>query len=340
MSLTVQENVILAPFTTFGIGGPADFFVRVSTTSEIIEGVMWAKEKNIPFFLLGTGANILVGDKGFRGLVIKNEARSVILNESEGSSQKQEHSSSSVQNDNSVFLTAESGATVAEVIDFTVHAGYSGFEHFAGISSSVGGALWQNLHFLSPDRSQTVFIGDIVESSEIVQIETLRHSGEEMQLTIPESNQDSGRTSFARMTVKRDYFKFGYDYSILHDTHDVVLSATFRLTPEDTTVLTKRVEANLLWRKEKHPENAARCSAGSIFKKIDGYGAGRLIEKVGLKGKQIGGAKISEKHANFIVNTGNATATDVRNLIVLVKQTVHKELGLQVETEISFIGEF
>lgn len=298
--MTTQEHVALAPFTTFHIGGPADYFTRVSSAGELVDAIDWAQENSVPFFVLGTGANILVGDKGFRGLVIKNEAHSVILSNREGSS----------------YLTAESGATIADLIDFTVEQGLSGFEHFAGIPSSVGGALWQNLHFLSADRDRTFFIAEIVESARI-----LTESGDIRQ-------------------VGRDYFRFGYDNSILHQVKDVVLSANFVLTKEDTHELKKRVFSNLLWRKEKHPENATSCSAGSVFKKIEGYGAGRLIEQVGLKGKQIGGAKISEKHANFILNTGNATAFDVRQLISLVQETVQAKLGLRLETEISFVGEF
>jgi UDP-N-acetylmuramate dehydrogenase len=301
----IQQQVILAPYTTFGIGGPADFFVVVNSSDQLIEAVNFAKQKGIPFFVLGTGANILIGDKGFRGLVIKNEAK--------GSKEAKELNGE-------VLLTVESGETIAKLIYQTVENGLSGLEHFAGIPSSVGGALWQNLHFLSPDRNRTVFIAEILEEAEVLRIKN-------QELRIKE-------------TVGRDYFKFGYDYSSLHDSHDVVLAATFRLVPEDREVLKQRVQANLSWRKEKHPDHATTCSAGSVFKKIEGSGAGRLIEKVGLKGKQIGGAKISEKHANFIINIGNATAADVRTLIDLVQQTVKTELGLHLETEISFVGEF
>lgn len=294
--LTIQPAIMFAPYTTFGIGGPADFFTIASNEEELIEAVAWAKEKNVPFFILGSGANILVGDKGYRGLVIKNEAKKTLLNGS--------------------LLTAESGAVITDLIDMTVVKGLSGLEHYAGIPSTLGGALWQNLHFLSPDRSKTVYIGDLVIGAKILTEDgTIQH-------------------------VKGDYFNFAYDWSILHKKKDVVLSATLELTPENPAVLLERVKANILWRDTKHPDNAAKCSAGSVFKKIEGYGAGRLIEQVGLKGKMIGGAKISERHANFILNEKNATAKDVMDLIALVKQKVKDELGLAMETEISMIGEF
>lgn len=294
--MTIAQNTLLAPYTTFHIGGPADFFIVSHSIEELLESVAFAKEKSLPFFILGTGANILIGDKGFRGVVIKNEAKKISW---EGN-----------------LVTAESGETIADLIHLTVERGFSGFEHFAGIPSSVGGALWQNLHFLSPDRSETKYIGDIVDHARII--------------------TESGEIK----TVGKEYFHFGYDASILHEVQDIVLSATFILTSESTAILAQRVEANLSWRKQKHPENATSCSAGSVFKKIEGHGAGRLIEQVGLKGHQIGGAKISEKHANFIINMGNATASDVRQLISLVQQTIQEQLGLPLETEISLIGEF
>ncbi|MDE2025738.1 MAG: UDP-N-acetylmuramate dehydrogenase [Patescibacteria group bacterium] len=294
--MTVAEHVFLAPYTTFHIGGPADYFTSVGSQNELIEAIQWARQKGIQFFVLGTGANILVGDKGFRGLVIKNEARNI-----------------KVENNH---VTAESGTTIAELINLTVQQGLSGFEHFAGIPSSVGGALWQNLHFLSPDRVRTIFISEILDTACIY--------------------SEQGETQ----SVGKEFFKFGYDESILHYSKDVVLSATFVLSSENTSILNQRVAANISWRQEKHPEHATECSAGSVFKKIEGYGAGRLIEKVGLKGMQIGAAKISEKHANFILNTGKATATDVRQLISLVQEKVLGELGLHLEKEISFVGEF
>jgi UDP-N-acetylmuramate dehydrogenase len=292
----IQHNFSLAPYTTFHIGGTADYFTQVSSSNALLEAIQYAKENQLDFFVLGQGANILVGDKGFRGLVIKNEAKKVVItNET---------------------VTAESGITIKELIDTTAQLSLSGLEHFAGIPSSLGGALWQNLHFLSSDRTTTVFIADVLKSAQI-----LTKNGEVKD-------------------VDNTFFNFAYDYSILHDTQDVVLSATLQLVPKAKEEIEKTIAANIAWRNEKHPENAVSCSAGSVFKKIEHHGAGRLIEKVGLKGKQIGGAQISDKHANFIINTGNATAKDVRDLISLAQTEVKKATGLDLQTEISFIGEF
>lgn len=334
----LQRNISLAPYTTFGIGGPADFFFAAKSPQDIIKSIEWASEKKLEFFVLGLGANILVGDKGFRGLVIKNEASSHQFSVASYSGQarsadagiltgNERDSGQAGMTIDDVFLTADSGITIAQLIDITAQQGLSGLEHFAGIPSTFGGALWQNLHFLSPDRKSTVFIGDMVESAVILAC----HSEQ------------------AGMTVRRDYFRFSYDYSSLHDTKDIVLSAVLRLTKENPATIQQRIEANLAWRKEKHPEYAWRSSAGSIFKKIPALanvsggkkaGAGRIVDAAGLKGYQIGGAKISEKHANFIVNTGSATANDIRALIELVQKKVREKFNLDLHTEISFVGEF
>jgi len=299
--MNIEKNVQLAPFTTFHIGGPADFFVRASSVDDLISAVSWARGRGISFFVLGQGANILISDRGFRGLVIKNEADQVTINEN--------------------IVIAESGTSIADLITKTAELGLSGLEHFAGIPSSLGGALWQNLHFLSADRTSTAYIADVVKSAEILRVD------HRLELNDKE-------------TVDASYFNFGYDYSTLHNTHDIVLTATLELQSKNTQEIKKIIEENLAWRKEKHPENATKKSAGSVFKKIENHGAGRLIEKAGLKGKGIGGAQISEKHANFIINTGNATAKDVRNLLTLVQTKVKESSGLLLEPEISFIGEW
>lgn len=292
----LQKNIPLAEYTTYKIGGPADFFVAAKTKEELANAIIEARKNKIPYFVLGTGANILFGDKGFRGLVIKNEADKVEISGD--------------------ILTAESGAIIADLIKITAKKNLSGLEHFAGIPSTVGGALWQNLHFLSPDRKETIFIESILESAEI----------------LDESNNIR--------KVKKIFFEFGYDASILHKRDLVVTEATFRLIKKDKKLIKKQIEENLKWRDEKQPPLEKFPSCGSVFKKIDGVGAGRLIEKTGFKGSRIGGAKVSEKHANFIVNTGGAKAADVLALIKLIQEKVFAETGHKLETEISFVGEF
>ncbi|MEM7050657.1 MAG: UDP-N-acetylmuramate dehydrogenase [Acidobacteriota bacterium] len=291
----------LGPWTTFGIGGPADLFYRADSRDELVRAVSAARNTETPYFLLGSGANILVGDRGFRGLVIHNRAARLELDGSRKT------------------LWAESGATMyPTVIETAVGAGLSGLEHYVGIPSSVGGALWQNLHFLSPapERERTMFIAEVLTQAEI-----LAADGE-------------------RRTVDADYFEFGYDYSILHDRDDIVLAATFGLEPADEARLRRVMAENLDWRRQRHPPLDREPSAGSIFKKIEGIGAGRLIDEAGLKGFTIGGAQISHRHANIVINLGGARARDVRQVIDHAIQVVADRTGYILEPEISFVGEF
>lgn len=298
----LQKNIILAPYTTYKIGGPADYFVEVQTQADLTNSILQTRRSSLPYFLLGTGANILIGDQGFRGLVIYNQAMSITKGPTllEGQT----------------LVTAESGATMAELIDFTAELGLSGLEHFAGIPSSVGGALWQNLHFLSPDRSRTIFIEEVLDSAKI--------------LMPDDSIQEVGV----------DFFEFGYDDSILHHQEIIVLEATFKLESKPESEIRQQIQENLNWRRQRQPQLEDFPSCGSVFQKIEGIGAGRLIDRVGLKGKQIGGARISEKHANFLVNTGGATAADVMALVRLAQETVKDKLGYELEMEIGLVGEF
>lgn len=297
----IRRDVPLGPFTTFQIGGPADLYFEAHTADELARAIGLAREHDIPYFLLGRGANILIGDGGFRGLVIRSAARHLEVDAATGR------------------LWVESGAIMfPDVIHTAVNCGLSGLEHYVGIPSTVGGALWQNLHFLSPppERERTMFIEEVVSEAEI-----LTEEGE-------------------RKIVGGDYFDFGYDYSILHDRDDIVLTATFQLQSADIGRMEEIMEANLRWRKDRHPPLDTEPSAGSIFKKIEGVGAGRLIDECGLKGTRIGGAEITHRHANIMINRGNANAADVRALIAHVQQVVERQTGYRLEPEISFIGQF
>jgi UDP-N-acetylmuramate dehydrogenase len=293
----------LAPYTTFRIGGPADFFYQAATPDELAAAVGAARAHDVPFFLLGLGANILVGDRGFRGLVIRNHADPGRALTRLGGNR----------------LWAASGAVVwPDLIERAVAWGLSGLEHYAGIPSTVGGAMWQNLHFLSPAplRERTLFIAEVTESAELLGADGSRRSAGVAELEL------------------------GYDTSILHHRPEIALSAVFRLAPADPDDMRRVIRENLAWRAERHPPLDGEPSAGSIFKKIQGVGAGRLIEECGLKGAAVGGAEVTRRHANIIVNRGGATAADVRALIARVQEVVARRTGYQLEPEIAFIGEF
>lgn len=293
------RDVPLAPFTTFHIGGPADLLYTATSADDLAAAIGAARESGIPFFILGLGANILVGDRGFRGLIIANRARAYRWSE-DGR------------------LWAESGAVVGDLIAAAVERGWSGLEHFPGIPSTVGGALWQNLHFLSPapQRERTVYIAEIFESCEI-----LTASGE-------------------RQAVGPDYGQFGYDDSVFHHSGDVALAAAFRLQPGDRDTLRRIVAENLAWRAERQPPLDRYPSAGSVFRKMEGVGAGRLVDQCGLKGRRSGDAQISPMHANFVVNLGHATARDVVALMETAQRAVAARFGVRLEPELGLVGEF
>jgi UDP-N-acetylmuramate dehydrogenase len=298
----VRRDEVLAPYTTFRIGGPADLYFEAITADELADAVIAARELDVPYFVLGLGANILIGDRGFRGIVIRNTARHFAFDE---------------QGD-SCMLWTESGAIIKDLILESVRRGWSGLEHYVGIPSTVGGAVWQNLHFLSPApaRERTMFIAEVFDSCEI----------------LSEENE--------RRRVRADYVRFGYDDTVFHHRRDIVLTADFRLTRGDPAVLHRIMQENLSWRGGKHPWLDWHPSAGSVFKKIEGVGAGRLIDQCGLKGLRVGDAQISHIHANIMVNLGHATARDVRELIATAQREVEKNHGVHLEPEIGFIGEF
>jgi UDP-N-acetylmuramate dehydrogenase len=268
----LARNELLSPYTTFRIGGPADLFYSTRTAEDLATAVLVARELHVPYFVLGLGANILVGDRGFRGLVIRNHASHFRFSD-DGT------------------LWVESGAVVADLIPEAVERGWSGLEHYVGIPSTVGGAVWQNLHFLEPEpeRKRTMFIADVFHSCEL-----LTEEGD-------------------RKTVDADYMQFGYDTSVLHHRGDVALAVTFQLEHGDTGAMHRVMQENLSWRGARHPWLQFHPSAGSIFKKIEGMGAGRL---------------------------GGATARDVRELIRIAQDAVEAKFGVRLEPEIGFIGEF
>jgi UDP-N-acetylmuramate dehydrogenase len=295
----LRANVPLAPFTTFKIGGPADVLYDATAADDLANAVGAARSAGIPFFVLGLGANILIGDRGFRGLVIRNTA-------------------ARLQFPAPNTIRAESGAVMADVIRAAVASGLSGLEHYVGIPSTVGGAVWQNLHFLAPApaRERTMFIEEVTSS-----VELLAPSG-------------------SRLTISGSEMQFGYDTSRLHHSGEIALAVTFDLAPGDPAVMHRVMQENLSWRGSRHPWLEHHPSAGSIFKKIEGVGAGRLIDQCGLRGYTIGGAQVSHMHANIIVNLGGATASDVRALIAFAQHAVFEKFGQKLEPEIGFVGDF
>jgi len=310
----------LAAHTYFKLGGPADLFAVATTTDELLELVRGALAHKVPYMVLGGGSNVLITDAGYRGLIIKNKTSKIQLKSFSGQVKKASGDSHSSGIDlKEVVIQADSGVPANQLIRYSLDEGLAGLEDFLGLPGSVGGAIYNNSHHLGK------LIGDLV-----VEVSTLNQSGKVISLQPKE-------------------LKFAYDYSVFHETNNTILTASFQLKRADKTALWERANAAVKRRATTQPLGAP--SSGCIFRNISIADAmrlgtpdqtcsvGYLIDRAGLKGERIGGAVISDIHANFIVNDGKATASDVLKLIELVKTKIKTDYGVNLEEEIVIIGE-
>lgn len=299
-SLSVTENVPLAPFTTFRIGGVARYFLRARSKADVITALQEACAEKLPVFILGGGSDVLINDRGFKGLVIKMELNQLKLEQN--------------------ILFAEAGVLINGAIRYCTQQGYSGLEFATGVPATIGGAVWANLGCRGSEISQ------VLETVTVCDV-----SGVEKTFT----NADC---------------QFGYRDSRFKHEPWIILSATFIVRPGKPAELRHTI-LQLTHLKKKEQDVGEAC-AGCAFRnpahEVEaGLGlslsspvktAAQLIDELGLKGYQIGGAKVSEKHANFILNVGNATADDVVQLISYIKQQVRDKRGVQLMEEIDYIG--
>jgi UDP-N-acetylmuramate dehydrogenase len=285
----VKKNVSLAEQTTFKIGGQAKYFFPARTEKNLIKAVTAAKKLKLPFFILGGGSNLLVSDKGYKGLVIK------IMN-----------TKYKMLNDE---VMAEAGAGLGQLINFSVNIGLSGLEWAVGIPGTIGGAVRGNAGAF--DKSMKDIIGTV---------RVLEMKDNEPKIKI----------------LKNAQCGFGYRDSIFKKKNNlIILSAELRLKKGKKKEIENRIKKYSGYKKENHPWNYP--SAGSVFKNPSGFSAGELISECGLRNKRIGQAKISEKHANFIVNLGGASSADVKKLINLAKRSVKNKFKINLEEEIKFL---
>lgn len=311
--LKTQEP--LSRYTTFKIGGPADYFYTATTAEHLASAVLAAHRLDVPFFVLGGGSNILVGDKGFRGLVIKNAATNVRVKGIK--SAKKDGVTRKV-----VYVEAESGVPVNKLVRFTVDEGLSGVHMHLGLPGTVGGAVYMNSKWMKPEG----YIGDAV-----YQVHLISKDGEEK-------------------VVPRSYFHFAYDTSVLQKTKEVVLSVVFELVSSDRDALWKTANESIAYRRESQPQGV--FSAGCTFRNLSHAEAlvhatpehivsvGYLLDYAGMKGETAGDAAISQDHANFIINRGKAKASDVVKLIDLARERVSEKFGVTLTEEIERVGEF
>ena len=298
----VQENVSLKRYTAARIGGKADILISVETSAELAQVTRYCWEHDIPFIILGSGSNILVSEAGVRQLVVLNRAKKIIF----------------YLHSRPATVWAESGANFGALARQAASRGLSGLEWAAGIPGTLGGAVYGNAGAHGSDISCNLVMADILHPSPV-------HGAQKQEILQEDWSVRQFDYEYRSSSIKRQLGKV------------VVLSAQLKLgrsTPE--TVQAKMDEYSTI-RRNTQPSGA---SLGSIFKNPDGDFAGRLIEAAGLKGKKIGKVEVSQKHANFFINHGNATANDYAGLIRLVQKEVREKFGISLELEIELFGDW
>lgn len=287
----LQYDVLLAPYTTFRIGGVAKYFVVVSSVQEMEQAIQEAYKEHIPWYVLGGGSDVLIADAGFDGLIIKTELREIEFFEE------------------TQQVRAGSGVLINALIQQCVKKGLSGIEFAIGVPATVGGAVWANLGAR----------GEQIEEK-VIEVTVLDEEGKKSVLQATQCD-------------------FAYRESIFKHKKYVILDTLFQLSKSTKEEMKQRV-LELTQLRKKTQDIGMQC-AGCVFRNPTNQtdvAAAQLIDELGLKGKQIGGAKISDVHANFIINAGDATADDVVQLISYIKQQVRDKKGIQLMEEIEYIG--
>ena len=280
----------MSQHTTFKIGGPADYFLMPDKGEDVGRVIKICKEKEIPYFILGNGSNLLVGDGGYRGAVIQiyRNMSSVTVEGNE--------------------ITAQAGALLSAVAAAAKNASLTGFEFAGGIPGTIGGAVVMNAGAYGGEMKDVL-----------------------TEVTVMNAEGDI-------FTLPTEELELGYRTSIIKTAGYIVLEAKIRLKEGDPEVIRETMKDLTIRRTTKQPLEYP--SAGSTFKRPEGYFAGKLIMDSGLAGYQVGGAQVSEKHCGFVINAGDATARDVRTLMDNVRDIVYKKYGVTLELEVKFLGEF
>ena len=259
--------------TTFKIGGPADYFLVPESGEEAGEIIKICKQTDIPYFILGNGSNLLVGDGGYRGVVI------------------QIYRNMSAVTTEGTIITAQAGALLSSVAAVAKNASLTGFEFAGGIPGTVGGAAVMNAG---------------------------AYGGEMKDVLVEVTVMDADGNIF---TIPAEKLELGYRTSIIKKAGYIVLEAKIRLEEGNQEAIRERMKELTIQRTTKQPLEFP--SAGSTFKRPEGYFAGKLVMDSGLRGYQVGGARVSEKHCGFVINAGGATAKDVRTLMENVRNIVY-----------------
>ncbi|MDO8537048.1 MAG: UDP-N-acetylmuramate dehydrogenase [bacterium] len=305
-----KQNVNLSEFSNYKIGGPARFFFEATRADEVGRAVLTAKERGLDLFVLGGGTNLLIDDNGFKGLVLKPSITFVELS--------------------GTTVTAGAGVLVKDLLAFAAKKGLSGLEWAGGLPGTLGGAIRGNAGAFGGE------IKDVIHSVESFDTKKLK-----------------------KLTRHKSECFFGYRTSVFKEKNgeEIILSATFALKKGDSKKISEAIQKKIDYRLRRHPMEYP--NVGSIFKNVDLKKVPKnlqkkfahvikidpfpvvptayLISEAGLKGISYGGAMISPKHPNFIVNVFGASTADVKNLIALVKKEVHKKFKIILEEEVQLI---
>lgn len=276
--------------TTFRVGGEAECMAVVETKEELSQLISYLGRIEQDYFVLGNGSNLLVGDKGYRGIIVKLGPRLSAVGVEKN------------------HIAAGAGALLSKVAFAARDAGLSGLEFAAGIPGSIGGAIVMNAGAYGGEMKQVVQMVRVIDKEGEI------------------------------LTLDNDTMEFGYRTSIIRDRPFIVLGVVLKLTPGNKEEISARMEELMKQRKSKQPLEYP--SAGSTFKRPEGYYAGKLIMDAGLRGYRIGGAQVSEKHCGFVINRGGASAADIREVIEEVQERVRDRFHVRLEPEVIFLGDF
>jgi len=321
--MKIQKDIPLSKYTSFQIGGLAKYLLAIENSEDLIKAVDFIREKQLPFFILGGGSNVLASDEGYGGaaILMKNQERTV--------------------GDNKIM--AEAGVKLNDLVEMSVDCGFSGLEWAAGIPGTIAGAIRGNAGAFGKSISESVINVKTLSVPLLLrgakQILFPKQAKRVQDYSLSEATVESGVEGSSNLIIK-DFTpqecQFDYRESVFKHNQEIILAVEFKFQKGGKKESQKLISGYLAQRKQNCPLEYP--SAGCIFKNPKPESAGDLIEQVGLKGKQIGKAMISEKHANFIINLGQAKAEDVLALIKLAQTEVKTKFNTDLELEIQWLG--
>ncbi len=286
----IHPNEPMAAHTTFRVGGPADCLIEVENEQQLSKLKRYLGIVGIPFIVMGNGSNLLVSDRGYRGIVLQIGKKMNAVRVEGGT------------------ITAQGGAQLSQVSKAALENGLTGFEFASGIPGTIGGGVVMNAGAYGGEMSQVVTAVTVVDADGEV------------------------------LVLDRDSMEFGYRSSVIRHQPFTVVEVTLQLTSGDPAAIRACMDDLAVKRRSKQPLEYP--SAGSTFKRPEGYYAGELIMNAGMRGFRIGGACVSEKHCGFVINTGNASAQDIMEVIREVQERVSNCFHVWLEPEVVFLGDF